>query len=69
MSTININIGFHSEHKGYAEEQVWALAEFVKRIGWQEIRSNAKDEDEAHAICAAIIAVQTALEDAGYKPR
>ena len=30
--------------------QALALAQFVKRVGWSEIRQNAVDDDEAYAI-------------------
>lgn len=45
------------------------LAQFVKRIGWLEIRGNAVDDDEAHAMVQAILTLQDGLARAGYSPR
>ena len=52
-----------------SEVDVQALAQFVKRVGWQEIRANAVDDDEAQLIRAGVEALQRALSDAGYAPR
>lgn len=49
--------------------QAEALAQFVKRVGWQEFRQNAVDDAEAYEISAAVAALQRALADAGYAPR
>lgn len=46
-----------------------ALAQFVKRIGWQEMRANAVDDDEAYRIGDAISQLQKALAEEGYAPR
>ena len=35
--------------------QALALAQFVKRVGWSEIRQNAVDDDEAYAMREALI--------------
>ena len=34
--------------------QALALAQFVKRVGWSEIRQNAVDDDEAYAMREAL---------------
>ena len=47
----------------------WALAQFVKRIGFGEMRNNAVADDEAYAIRGAIGVLATALRAAGYAPR
>lgn len=47
----------------------WALAQFVKRIGWTEIRQNAVDDTEAYDMRDAIDALQKALSEAGISPR
>ena len=47
----------------------WALALFLKRVGWSEIRGNAKDDQEAYDIRDGIEAAARALADAGYAPR
>lgn len=46
-----------------------ALAQFVKRVGFDEIRQNAQNDEEAYAIREAINKLQTALDFAGYSPR
>jgi hypothetical protein len=46
-----------------------ALAQFVKRVGWSEIRANAVDTEEAYMIRAAIYKLQTALAECGFAPR
>ena len=46
-----------------------ALAQFVKRVTWSEMRSCAMDEAECYQIRAAIDKVQRALADADYGPR
>lgn len=47
----------------------WALAQFVKRVGWSEIRANAVDDDEAYAMRDGLAILQSALAAAGYSPR
>ena len=49
--------------------QALALAQFVKRVGWSEIRCNAVDDDEAYAMREALGVLAQALGDAGYAPR
>jgi hypothetical protein len=46
-----------------------ALAQFVKRVTWKEMRECAVDEAEACKIRAAIDTLQKALAEAGYAPR
>lgn len=46
-----------------------ALAQFVKRIGWQEIRTNAVSESETYLMRDGVDAVRHALTGAGYAPR
>ncbi len=31
-------------------DEAWALAEFVKRVGWNEIRANSENDKEAYMI-------------------
>ena len=50
-------------------EQLWALAQFVKRVGWSEMRQNAVDEDETAEMRAGLEALQKALGEAGFAPR
>lgn len=47
----------------------WALALFLKRVGWSEIRGNAQDEQEAYDMRDGIEAMARALAEVGYAPR
>ena len=49
--------------------QSLALAQFVKRVGWSEFRTNATDDDEAALIRSAVDVLQKSLAEAGYAPR
>jgi cytochrome c len=51
------------------EQEALDLAQFVKRVGWQEMRQNAVDEDEAYRIRDALDKVRKALVEVGYSPR
>jgi hypothetical protein len=46
-----------------------ALAQFVKRVTWTEMRACAADEAECYEIRAAIDKVQRALAAVDYAPR
>jgi hypothetical protein len=46
-----------------------ALAQFVKRVTWKEMRDCAVDDAEAYEIRAAVDTLQKALAEAGYAPR
>ena len=50
-------------------DDMWALAQFVKRVGWQEFRANAASDEEAYRIKAAVGDLQSALGRAGFAPR
>jgi hypothetical protein len=47
----------------------WSLAQFVKRVGWCEIQSNAVDDDEARQIVTALQYLRDALALSGFAPR
>jgi len=49
--------------------QALALAQFVKRVGWTEIRQNAVDDDEAYEMRTALGFLANALREASYAPR
>jgi hypothetical protein len=49
--------------------EAMALAQFVKRVTWLEMRVCAVDEAACYKIRAAIDKVQRALADASYAPR
>jgi hypothetical protein len=51
------------------DSQAMALAQFVKRLTWSEMRACAVDDDEAWVMKDAIQALQTSLADAGFSPR
>ncbi len=51
------------------EEELLALAQFIKRVGWDEFRANAVDVEEAHEIKNGVGKLQDALARAGYAPR
>ena len=46
-----------------------ALALFLKRVEWSEIRGNAQDDQEAYDMRDGIEAMARALAEAGYAPR
>lgn len=50
-------------------DQAEALAQFVKRVGWAEMRACAADDKEAYDIRAALSALAQGLAGAGYAPR
>lgn len=51
------------------EHESWGLAEFIKRIGYEDVRRHSKDEDEARDGFAAIEKIRIELEKNGVKPR
>ena len=46
-----------------------ALAQFIKRVGWSEMRQNAVDDAEAYDMRDGLDQVRKALQEAGYDPR
>ena len=51
------------------EAQALALAQFVKRVRWTEVRQNAVGDDEADLMMDAMYELAKALREAGYAPR
>lgn len=51
------------------EADALALAQFVKRVGWDEIRSNAVSDEEAYQVKHALAKLMTGLADEGFAPR
>lgn len=49
--------------------QALALAQFVKRVRWTEVRQNATGDDEADLMMDAMGILAKALAEAGYAPR
>lgn len=46
-----------------------ALAQFVKRVTWYEIRDCAVDDDEARTMAEAFEQLRVGLARAGFAPR
>jgi len=51
------------------DSEAWNLAQFLKRVGFSDFRTNAQDDDEAYAMRDAADRVRSALSEAGYAPR
>ena len=51
------------------DAQAWNLAQFLKRVGFSDFRTNAQDDAEAYAMRDATDRVRVALAEAGYAPR
>ena len=49
--------------------QALALAQFIKRVRWTEVRQNAVGDEEADLMMDAMREVAKALAEAGYAPR
>ena len=49
--------------------QAEELAQFLKRVTWNEVRQNATGDDEADQMIQALGHVQGALAEVGYAPR
>ncbi len=54
---------------GMSEDESWALAQFVKRVGWNDYRKNASSDREAEYMSEAFYKLQISLANAGYNPR
>lgn len=50
-------------------DDAWDLAQFLKRVGFQEFRVNAADDDEAYRMRDAANLVRKALAGKGFAPR
>jgi hypothetical protein len=51
------------------ENEAWAFAEMLKRIGWTEWRVLSTDRGQAELMRAACFKVQRAFADVGIAPR
>lgn len=60
MKNINIEL---------EEEQVIALSQYVKRVGFSDVRQNSINDDEAYLIMDAIYQIAKSLKENGYDPR
>lgn len=52
-----------------SEQHAWALAEFLKRLGYSDVQPLAVDEQEAYDMIYAAEKVRAALAEKGYAPR
>jgi len=52
----------------FSDQEAWDFAQFLKRAGFSDFRSNTVDDDEAHRMIAAAEKVRKALADVGYSP-
>ena len=51
------------------QDQAWALAQLLKRIGYSDCRALAEDDQQAYQMIQATEHVRRALADAGIAPR
>jgi hypothetical protein len=51
------------------DELAEGLAQFLKRVGFSEMRQNAVDDVEAYIMRDALDQVRKSLQEAGYDPR
>ena len=51
------------------DDEAWAMAQFVKRLCWDDVRRCAVDEQETRTMICALALVRAGLADAGYAPR
>jgi hypothetical protein len=60
------NVTLHAE---LPDELAWALAQFLKRLGYSDCRQLAVNDEEARQMIQATEAVRAALARVGYAPR
>lgn len=53
----------------FTDQEAWDLAQFFKRVGFTDYRSNAIDDAEAYRMLDAAEKIRRALRDIGYEPR
>lgn len=51
------------------DQHAMALAQFVKRVSWNDLRGCAANDDEAWLMKNAIDKLQHAMSEEGYSPR
>lgn len=56
-------------HIKLSAENSWALAQFLKRLGFSDCRQLAASDEEAWQMIRAAEAVRAALAEQGYAPR
>lgn len=53
----------------FEREEMWALAQLLKRLGYETIKEHAEKESEAMLMQSAIFKLQRMLAGLGYDPR
>ena len=53
----------------FTDQEAWDLAQFFKRVGFTDYRSNAVDDAEAYRMLAAGEKIRKSLTECGYNPR
>jgi len=53
----------------FSDQDAWDLAQFLKRVGYSDFRSNAVDDEEAYRMLTAAEKVSRNLAAMGYGPR
>lgn len=66
---IKVEFENRTETVAFRDEEAWAFAEFLKRIGYTEYRDNAVSAYEAELMQAAGERMRRFLADTGYSPR
>ena len=51
------------------DQELWGVAEFFKRIGYEDIRRFSKDDEEAQSAFSAIEKIRSELAKRGVDPR
>jgi negative regulator of sigma E activity len=51
------------------QDTAQALAQFLKRVSWCEVRQNASGDDEADQMRYGLEQVRKGLQEVGYDPR
>jgi hypothetical protein len=62
MKTVTINVEL-------TDAEAWQFAQFLKRAGFSDYRTNASNDDEAYVMRDAGGKIQDALAKQGYSPR
>lgn len=53
----------------FPEDEAWALAEFLKRVGYSDYRKLAASDQEAYEMQSAGEVVRRSLAEQGFAPR
>jgi hypothetical protein len=64
MSTTKLNLYVEIE-----EDDLWQFAQFLKRVGFNDFRALAKNDEEAYMMQYAGEKLRAALAEKGFGPR